>query len=138
MHYMIPVIALKCFHLVTHNSAVSFSIKARFHESNNIFYIKNLAKLHKSANRFWQNIRNKVDVTLNVGANLAYVRSFMQKRLFDQTKFCMKMRLCNTFKTRKLKTMAKTISQSRHKVLQDRIKTAFLVPLNQFSNCLKR
>ena len=41
MFYIIPVIALEYFRIVTHCYPTSFSIKTSNYETNNIFYVKN-------------------------------------------------------------------------------------------------
>ena len=40
MYYVIPVIALELFHILTHTYAASFSLEARFYEIDNIFHFK--------------------------------------------------------------------------------------------------
>ena len=41
MFYIIPVIALEYFRIVTHCYPTSFSIKTSHYETNNIFHVKN-------------------------------------------------------------------------------------------------
>ena len=109
-------ISVKRFRKITHSYAASFSIKASFCETNNIFYSSENQNRDKTNAWFWKYIKNKCKVTLDVFQNFAYDSSF-----FAFKKFCMETRLYNNFKIKNITMLSKPILKSPYKALSETI-----------------
>ena len=94
---------------------ISFSIQVCFYQTSNAFYFEYWAHSHKTVKKF---DKNKGKVTLNTFGHFAYFSSYLQKKLWMET------RLSSIFKNANSITLAKIVLENHYKVAQDSRKGA--------------
>ena len=82
LYHIVAMIVLKRFRLVTPCCAASFSIKAPFCKTNNIFYSLENQIWDKTKQWFWKYIKNKGKVTLESFPNFAYFSNYLHLKSF--------------------------------------------------------
>ena len=82
LYHIVAMIVLKHFFIVRHCYPASFSLKALFCKTNNIFYSLKNGIWDKTKAWFWKYIQNKGKVTLESFRNFAYVSSYLHLKSF--------------------------------------------------------